>query len=81
MRRGKSPRREKSKPENVASVKSEKLKVKKRKKGDTSAAAIKERQDIEYTFKEYPPPPEEHAHELEMEKRLKRLIEERKSEI
>lgn len=31
---------------------------------------------VEEYLKQLPPPPEEHAHELKMEKRLKRLIEE-----
>jgi len=31
---------------------------------------------VEEYVKQLPPPPEEHAHELKMEKRLKRLIEE-----
>ena len=70
MRRRKSPKQEELKPENVDSVIAK----------NTSAAAMKERQDIEDPFREYPPPPEEHDHELEMEKRLKRLIEERERE-
>ncbi len=32
--------------------------------------------DIEEYLKQLPPPPEEHAHELKMEKRLKRMLEE-----
>jgi hypothetical protein len=31
---------------------------------------------VEVYLKQLPPPPEEHAHELKMEKRLKRLIDE-----
>ena len=33
---------------------------------------------VEEYLKQLPPPPEEHTHELKMEKRLKRLIEEQK---
>jgi hypothetical protein len=33
---------------------------------------------VQEYLKQLPPPPEEHAYELKMEKRLKRLIEEQK---
>jgi len=33
-------------------------------------------QEIEGRLKRYPPPPEEHAHELKMEKELRRIIKE-----
>jgi len=46
-------------------------KERKRKKA-TSSKEI----SVEEYLKQLPPPPEEHAHELKMEKRLKRLIEE-----
>ncbi len=80
MRGGKSSKPEKTKPENFSSAIPEKLKGKEMKKGNISTV-MRERQYVEDTFKEYPPPPEEQVHELEMEKRLKRLIEEGKSEI
>ncbi len=41
---------------------------KKRKKAETT--------DTEAYLKQLPPPPEEHAHELKMEKRLKRMLKE-----
>jgi len=37
--------------------------------------------DIEEYLKQLPPPPEEHAYELKMEKRLKRLIEEQEKKL
>jgi hypothetical protein len=35
---------------------------------------------VEEYLKQLPPPPEEHTHELKMEKRLKRLIEKQKED-
>ena len=45
-----------------------KKRQKKSKKGETT--------DIEEYLKQLPPPPEEHTHELKMEKRLKRILKE-----
>lgn len=36
--------------------------------------------DLEEILKLLPPPPEEHAHELKMEKRLKRMLEKQEEE-
>ena len=77
MKREKRSKREKSKSKNLGSVIHEKPKRKMTEGLNTPAAAMKERQYFEDTSEEYPSPPEEHTHELEMEKRLKRLIEER----
>ena len=73
MRKRRDLKREELKPEYVDSAISEKLKGKKTLEKNISAASIRERKNIEDPFKEYPYPPDEHAYELEMEKRLKRF--------
>lgn len=50
-------------------AKTEKRHQKKPKKDET--------RDLEEYLKKLPPPPKEHAYELEMEKRLKRMLEEK----
>jgi len=51
-------------------AKTEKRRQKKLKKAETT--------DIEKYLEQLPPPPEEHAYELKMEKRLKRMLEKQK---
>jgi len=76
LRKRRDLKKESMKPKYVDSAISAKLKGKRTKEKNISAVSIRERQNIEDPFKEYPYPPDEHAYELEMEKRLKRLIKE-----
>ena len=48
-----------------------------RERQQSNAANTKEL-SLEETLKQLPPPPSEHAHELEMEKRVKQLLNEQK---
>lgn len=52
--------------------------VRKKKRQRGKATLKTETPSVEEYLKEYPPPPEEHAYELKMEKHIKRLLDEQK---